>query len=371
MPTKIEWTQGDDGAAGETWNSIRGCSRISPGCGGGRGQGGCYAERQAARQSGAGGAYEGLVRLGRQGPRWTGKVVVVADKILEPLHWKKPRRIFVNSMSDLFHERLSNAEIAAVFCVMAEARQHTFQTLTKRATRMREWFAWLWTRMLKARADNPGTSVEACYAEALISAASMVPSLPDMRSIVKSPIQWPLPNVWLGVSVEDQQYADERLPELLRCPAAVRFVSYEPALGPVELAPWLRGFCPQCNAAWQPQDKAETLCGPCGGYVELQGPRRLDWIIVGGESGPGSRPFNIAWARSVVRECKEAKVACFVKQLGRKPVERSTNAMACEVPMPLVSRKGNDMDEWPMDLRVRQWPKAVVHNVAMVGSGPS
>jgi protein gp37 len=281
--------------------------------------------------------------------------VLVIDKVLEPLHWKKPRRIFVNSMSDLFHERLSNAEIAVVFCVMGAARQHTFQTLTKRDARMRQWFAWLEGRMQKIRERTPGASEEACYAEALIEAASTVPGLPDMRGVLRSLPRWPLPNVWLGVSVESQEYAEERLTELLGCPAAIRFVSYEPALGPVKFKPWLRGVCPQCSAPWELQDKKETLCGPCGGFVP-QGPRRLDWIIVGGESGPGSRPFDVEWARSVVSECKEEGVACFVKQLGRKPMGHSAGAMHEEVPLLLVSRKGNDMDEWPTDLRVRQFP---------------
>src|SRR5271169_3217974 len=102
MPTKIEWTQSDDGVAGETWNPTRGCSRVSPGCGGRRGEGGCYAERQAVRQMGPGRPYEGLVRVTKQGPRWTGKVVLVGDNLLDPLHWQEPRRVFVDSMSDLF-----------------------------------------------------------------------------------------------------------------------------------------------------------------------------------------------------------------------------------------------------------------------------
>ena len=124
--SKIEWTD-------ETWNPTRGCSRISPGCGGAAGVGGCYAERQAIRQVAHGRAYHGLVRTGPQGPRWTGKVILDTKTLLKPGQWKAPRRVFVNSMSDLFHENLTNEEIAAVFGVMAQCPQHTFQVLTKRA----------------------------------------------------------------------------------------------------------------------------------------------------------------------------------------------------------------------------------------------
>ena len=358
MPTKIEWTQSDDGAAGETWNATRGCSRISPGCGGGRGEGGCYAERQAARQMGPGRPYEGLVRVGKQGPRWTGKVVVVVDKLLEPLHWKKPRRVFVDSMSDLFHERLTNEEIAAIFCVMLAAPQHTFQVLTKRSRRMREWFGWVWSGMLQIRAEQPKATREACYAETLIrSASSRVAGLRDILQayrLVRAGAQvgagavesvpapdWPLGNVWLGVSVESQPYATERVPELLRCPAVVRFVSYEPALGPVDFTQV--GDAPV---------KTNALTGRWA--VKLQdGSKqepRLHWVIVGGESGPGARSFEIEWARDVVQQCKKAKVACFVKQLGRKPVHGNDLVR-------LLSRKGSDVEEWPEDLRVRQWPE--------------
>jgi protein gp37 len=356
MPTKIEWTQSDDGVSGETWNVVRGCSRVSPGCGGAAGVGGCYAERQAARQSGPGGAYEGLVRLGKQGPRWTGKVILVPDKLLAPMSWKKPRRIFVNSMSDMFHEELSNEAIATIFAVMAACPQHTFQILTKRATRMREWFAWLDRESLTCNAGRGMPHVGRCLVEAQrvcdqhVDYKAWAP-LRETTAIMAAP--WPLPNVWLGVSVETQAYADSRLPELLRCPASVRFVSYEPALGPVSFAQWLRPGCrwtgpvpPHWLGAHNPRSCSND---------EHRGPA-LDWIIVGGESGPGARTFDVEWARSVVRECESAKVACFVKQLGRKPVTRSTAAPHFEVPMALVHRKGNDMDEWPMELRVRQWP---------------
>jgi protein gp37 len=331
MPTKIEWTQGDDGVAGETWNVVRGCSRVSPGCGGARGEGGCYAERQAIRQAGPGRAYEGLVRIGKQGPRWTGKVILVKDKLVEPFYWRKGKRIFVNSMSDLFHEGLTNKQIAAIFGIIACCPQHTFQILTKRAERMRAWFAWV----EKEAAEAGITPAMVCIEEACNHT-----DIGFELHKAGDRVQWPLPNVWMGVSVEDQKYAEERIPDLLLTPAAVRFVSYEPALGPVAFFAFLKSDL---------RDRSLKELGTTG----MPG---LDWIIVGGESGPGSRPFHVDWARSVVRECEEAKVACFVKQLGRKPVSRNGGTALDDGPMPLVSRKGNDMEEWPMDLRVRQWP---------------
>ena len=346
MPTRIEWTQGDDGASGETWNVVRGCSRVSPGCGGAKGKGGCYAERQAIRQSGPGGAYEGLVRSGPQGPRWTGKVKFVAEKLLEPLHWKKSRRVFVNSMSDLFHEKLTNEEIAAVYGVMAAAKWHTFQILTKRSTRAREWYEWI-----EAEAKKAGISPsQVCVKEACNRALEG-----HRLHVLGDEAVWPLPNVWMGVSVETQEYADERVPDLLLCAAAIRFVSYEPALGPVDFnrAAWGEGRPrPSLNLQARQIDPRGFSGAWDSGFTPM---RALDWIIVGGESGPGAREFAVAWARAVVSACKDANVACFVKQLGCRPVLQSETSLF-EIPLVLSKRKGNDMEEWPLDLRVRQFP---------------
>ena len=195
--TSIEWTDC-------TWNPVRGCSRVSEGCRN------CYAERTAARFSGGDigddsedrlhGAFEGFAIMKSDGPHWTGKVELIESKLEEPLHWKKPRRVFVNSMSDLFHESLPDDAILEVFRVMQDCPQHIFQVLTKRPENMRRFMAeW------------------------------------EGESIWEGPVQ----NVWLGVSVEDQKTADERIPLLLQTPAAVRFVSYEPALGPVCLLNYL------------------------------------------------------------------------------------------------------------------------------------
>lgn len=286
--SKIEWTD-------KTWNPTRGCSIVSPGCVN------CYAMKQAHRFSGPGKAYEGLTkRTDRSGPQWTGKVVTVGSALLEPLTWVKPSRVFVNSMSDLFHDDVPVAFIRRVFDVMSRARRHTFQILTKRSERMHD----------------------------------VVPLLAEEHTAPDGS-GWPLPNVWLGVSCEDQQRADERIPDLLQTPAAVRFVSAEPLLGPINFV------------------RATRLASDY-----------LDWVIVGGESGPGARPFDLAWARSIVESCKSDGVACFVKQLGADPREKNPHGKPTQIDalvkswrLLLSDRKGGDPSEWPADLRVRQFPE--------------
>lgn len=348
--TNIEWTSA-------TWNPVRGCSVISPGCKN------CYAMRQAIRQAGKGEAYEGLVRSRMKlGPVWTGKTRLVKEHLDDPLRWTKPRRIFVNSMSDLFHETLTNEEIAAVFGVMAASPQHTFQVLTKRAERMREWFEWL----ARNRAKNDSMAWM-CIREASERIDAHLRELrkPSCWQLSGYQTSWPLPNVWLGVSVENQEYADERVPDLLATPAVVRFVSYEPALGPVDFGPWLVSSFDHCPD--ETDDEETDNCRGCpaipndgsnGGDVcsAVYSPK-LDWIIVGGESGPGARPFDIAWARSVVEQCKSAGVACFVKQLGAHPFDCPTPRHGDIADLHLKDRKGGDMSEWPEDLRVRQFPE--------------
>ncbi|NNC07254.1 phage Gp37/Gp68 family protein [Corallococcus exiguus] len=282
--TAIEWTD-------VVWNPTRGCSRVSPGCGGGTPgarKGGCYAERMAIRLSGPGQAYEGLVKSTPAGPRWTGKVVLDAEKLLEPLHWRKPRRVFVNSMSDLFHEELQVKDIARVFAVMALARRHTFQVLTKRADVM--------ARTVGSE-DFRGQVLSIAAMEATRRGLKLEPGDP----------RWPLPNVWLGVSVEDQQRADERIPELLRTPAAVRWLSCEPLLGAVDLARFIQ---------WRMQ--ASGWNGPVHHHVlpAVGGSRGLDWVVVGGESGPGARPMHPVWARRLRDQCVGADVRFFFKQWG-------------------------------------------------------
>jgi protein gp37 len=214
--TNIGWTD-------KVWNPTVGCSRVSPGCEN------CYAETFANRLEGMGQArYKGLTVVGKHGARWTGEVRQVPEVLAAPLGWRKGRRVFVNSMSDLFHEAVPFKYVAAVFGVMAACPQHTFQVLTKRPSRALEFFEWL-----NERAAAAGSfPVAICAAQASQQMNRPSDFMPDL--VAEWPA-WPLQSVHLGVSVEDQVRADERIPLLLKCPAAVRWISAEPLLGPITL----------------------------------------------------------------------------------------------------------------------------------------
>lgn len=310
--TSIEWTQ-------ETWNPVRGCKLVSPGCAN------CYAMKFAHRFSAPGKPYAGLTRLRAKGkgPVWTGEARFVREMLDVPRSWKKPTRVFVNSMSDLFHEDVSFEQIAAVFGVMAGCPQHIFQVLTKRPERMLAFFRWV-----ESQEVSPTSLVE-------IMAANLC-------EVDQHNPPWPLPNVWLGVSVEDQDAADERIPLLLQVPAEVHFLSCEPLLERVDLHRFLKRGCacecvgrgPRCKGDW-------IRCNA--------GLRRPSWVIVGGESSHGARPFDLAWACSIRDQCKSAGVPFFFKQAGSRPILDGA-------PLKLVHHKGNDLQELPEDLRVREFP---------------
>lgn len=428
--TGISWTDA-------TWNPIVGCSVVSPGCTN------CYAQSQAARvircSAGSGRAthYEGTVKPSKAGPVWTGKVALAPDSILtQPLRWRRQRRIFVNSMGDLFHESVPDEWIDRVFAVMALAPQHTFQCLTKRSGRMRDYCSspsvtqriaqamdalqvdiehdpnerwaeipgWevyeastngrmrrggellapvlnslygrpsitLWkdneptTRYVHScvltafrgpapegtearhrngdRQDNrlanlqwangstnqrdkvrhgsnggPAklTREQAAEIRALRKSGKTQQSIADQFSVSRSLVSmiesrlvwpdalaWPLPNVWLGVTAEDQPRADERIPDLLATPAALRFVSVEPMLGAVDLK----------NIT--PADKYELDALSGFDFDQSSVGPRLDWVIAGGESGPGARPMHPDWVRWLRGQCAAAAVPFFFKQWG-------------------------------------------------------
>lgn len=314
--TNIEWTD-------KTWNPTRGCSRVSDGCRN------CFAERQAIRQIQTG--YKGLIKRTSHGPAWTGAVRLVPSLYDAPLRWRKPRRIFVNSMSDLFHEQVSPSHIAGLFGIMAMAPQHTFQVLTKRPQRALEFFGWI-----EGDADGPSNGC--------ILHARDLCGIATIRHEPFAATKWPLPNVHLGVSVENQETADERIPLLLQTPAAVRFVSYEPALGSINFRRInTHGGWYDSLAGWRDVQHSPAPEGA------------LDWLIVGGESGPGARPCNVDWLRSAMQQCREAGVPCFVKQLGAKPYEQHNVLDA--VYLMLKDRKGGDPSEWPIELMVREFPQ--------------
>ena len=279
--TSIEWTE-------RSWNFLAGCSIHSPGCAN------CYAMRQAARIERMNpdlAHYQGLTQPSKAGAVWTGKVAYAGDhKLTEPLRVRKPTMWFVNSMSDLFHEDVPDAIIDKAFAVMAGAPQHTFQVLTKRSARMRAYVGNLPNRddLVARQAVHiwGGKNPDAIYDQVLRR------------------VRMPLPNVWLGVSVEDQKRADERIPDLLATPAAVRWVSAEPLLGRVDLENVFVTPRPRSACVW------DVLRGVGGA------PARLGWVVVGGESGPGARPMHPDWARSLRDQCAAAGVPFFFKQWG-------------------------------------------------------
>lgn len=274
--SKIQWTE-------ESWNPIAGCSKVSPGCAN------CYAERMSGRLQGLAikkindneppGSNEKYIGTVRDG-KWTGTIQLDFKSLDKPKKWRKPKMIFVCSMSDLFHEDVPSDVIDKVFETMEDCSQHTFQVLTKRPQRMASY----------------------------------------TRDRLQRLMRW-APNVWLGTSVEDQERADERIPRLAHCPAALRFLSCEPLLGALNLKPFLDA-------------------------------RIVDWVIVGGESGLPlrSRPSNLEWYADIIAQCRRAKVPVFVKQLGTLPHlkgERWHHSFD----------HGGDPEDWPRLLRVREMPE--------------
>jgi protein gp37 len=281
MPTKIEWCN-------ETWGPLTGCSKISPGCQN------CYAERMAKRLAG---------RYGYSKDDPFG-VTFHHDKLSQPLKWKKPRRIFVCSMGDLFHEDVPFDFIAAIFGVMAFCQCHTFIVLTKRPDRMARFFK-----------DFHYGDYQRNYNWWKNEAASLLnrhsPKTVFGIRLRPEPKELPLPNVWLGVTAENQEQADKRIPVLLQIPAAVHFVSIEPMLSEIDISRWT------INHGYSNSELKEMqLSGaiPFGGYVH--GGTDLDWVILGGETGPGARPMHPDWARSIRDQCHSAGTPFFFKQWG-------------------------------------------------------
>lgn len=287
--TRIEWTD-------EVWNPTTGCDRISPGCDN------CYALTMAKRLKGMGQAkYQSDGDPRTSGPGFG--LTVHADALTEPLRWKKPRRIFVNSMSDLFHARVPREFLVRVFAVMAATPQHTYQILTKRPDRA----ARILTDLCSCgRGHPPG---EHFRSEMEWAATSHSPAyVPGLEHGIYHRSGWPLPNVWIGTSVENQKYADLRIPALLKTPAAVRFLSCEPLLGPVDLKQAVRTL------------GSERGHGLTASYVHAgdccQKFHGIDWVIVGGESGHQARPMAPQWATSLRDQCTAADVPFFFKQWG-------------------------------------------------------
>ena len=329
--SNIEWCDA-------TWNCLRGCTRVSEGCRN------CYAEKDAYRFSGPGKPYEGLAVLKNGHASWTGEVKFIEDHLLDPIKWKRPRRIFVNSMSDVFHESVPYETIDKIFSVMALAPQHTFQLLTKRPERMLKY-------LTELRSEGWSSGY---IALAYGRPARFFPQAFKMLPLNKEGFMpWPLPNVWLGTSVENQAAADERIPLLVQCPAKVHFISAEPLLGPIDLlypvSVFPDGPATCCSG---------TDCACQGKPIEPPLIYGLQWVITGGESGPNARPCRLWWIRSIVDKCKNSRVPVFVKQMGGNITDEDQSFIQRTVGRSVRDRKGGDIDEFPLDLRVREFPEA-------------
>ncbi len=276
--TSIEWTRSDDGSPGETWNPVTGCTKVSSGCKH------CYAERVFPRPY--------------PGRKFT-DVRCHPERLEQPLRWRKPRRVFVNSMSDLFHEDVPDEFILDVFTIMAIASSHTFQVLTKRPRRMLDFLE--------------KHDVEDIYNQWY-----------SFDGGPREVYSWPLHNVWLGISCEDQATADERIPLLLQTPAAVRFLSCEPLLGAIRLDHI------DADAAGHDWCQVNALTGR---HTDMARPcpdvPSINWVIAGGESGPHARPMHPDWVRSLRDQCVTAGVPFFLKQWGEwAPAEQHENLPA-------------------------------------------
>lgn len=302
----------------DSLNPVRGCFPKSSGCAN------CYAMRLAATRLRQHPKYVGLATYDGR-PRWTGEVQLDIDVMREVLSWQKPRTCFVCDMSDLFYEKVPDAFIAAVFGFMAAAPDHRFYIVTKRAARMRRWFA-----DLQADDNGPGHKHLGHRLLAIVSEAAGAlrrdeddhERAYDLLSERVPSNTWPLPNVWLLTSVEDQPTADERIPDLLGTPAVVHGVSYEPALGPVDFDP---PTCPigcdeKWGRDWSPGTEGATpFCNHCdsemafGAWLDPLNDG-ISWLIAGAESGPGARPVDTDWVRSARRQCADAHVPFYLKQ---------------------------------------------------------
>lgn len=335
--TTISWT-------GEVWNCVLGCSRDNAECDQ------CYAMHVAHR--GLDASHRGLTKLrpkgsARPGVDWNGIVRTLPERLAKPLSWRKPRKVFVNSMSDLFHPAVPFEFIAAVFGVMAACPQHTFQVLTKRPERALEFFAWLEAECARRLAAAPprATPWQMTPLDVCVQAARAADALTVAQMGPGYAQTWPLHNVHLGVSAGRQHTAEEKIPPLLECPAAVHWVSMEPMLGPVDLTRL------KVDGGVLDALRGTVTVDPLRGYST---PNRLRWVVPGGESGAKARACDIAWIRNVLTQCSAAGVPAFCKQLGSNPVFEDGDGPTARYP--ILDSKGEDWAAWPDDLKIRQYP---------------
>ena len=309
--TKIEWTDA-------TWSPVVGCLHVSPACDN------CYAERMARRQVEMGN-YDPKVMSHESEGHWSGQVQLFPDRLTDPLGWRKPRRIFVVSMGDLFHDGVMLGDIYKVLAVATLAPRHAFQILTKRPERM--------ARTLRTISDNPGKWLSdaaaeiggdeaGCFVANYINGGSKPKERPDNNPGDGTVRRWPLPNVWLGVTAEDQERFDERWPILAQCSAAVRFISYEPALGPLDMHMGNNLGDNDSAVGWSPCGNGGTWHEHPLGDTCNRAPAP-DWVIAGGETGPGARPAQAEWFRWLREQAHAAGARFFYKGAGTATMKKS------------------------------------------------
>lgn len=370
--TTIEWTD-------ETLAVSRGCEAVSAGCLN------CYAARIAARFSGEGQPFEGLARMkpqpdDRQGRRrpslavWTGDITLVPKALLEALRWspRNRKRVFVGSVTDIFHREVPFEYLAALWAVMAATPWVTYQIVTKRPERMAEFFRWLdGQHRINGTSAYTYTLIDLLRRKSVISASLTARDekrlFAAQLAAENDPREWPLKNVHLLTSTENQETLDERVPHLLDCPAVVHGISAEPLLGPLDIRPYLRAKFPRGPG---------FLNGRA--YVNSHGTNVLRWVIVGGESGPGARPCEAKWLRDLgyqigaanaehIERGEATRCAFFLKQLGSCAVDAPNGLAGAALKVPpdfaeLVSKRlknshGGDESEWPADLQgLRAFP---------------
>jgi protein gp37 len=328
MATLIPWTD-------ETWNPLVGCSKISIGCKE------CYAA-EAAKSA----------RL-QQFPQyqkvkeWNGTIEFVENQLVKPLSWRSPKKVFVCSMSDIFHKNVKDEWLDKIFAVMALAKQHTFQVLTKRPERIRPYLQQGAKQRIRRGAVDLGRELKLAQKR--------------YEAYETCDFDWPLPNVWLGTSVENQQAAVDRIPLLLDAPVAVRFLSCEPLLEELNLVSHERqnGIYNYLLNTWEPRISGAGGA-VAGGRISPFTDKSINQVIIGGESGSSARPCHIEWIRSLVRQCQQTKTAVFVKQWGSQAINSTPyidGVVQTHFQVKLKNPKGGDITELPLDIQIREFPR--------------
>ncbi|MEA5619941.1 DUF5131 family protein [Cronbergia sp. UHCC 0137] len=319
--SNIEWT-------GHTWPIVTGCDFAGEGCPN------CYALKDSWRlshnpNSKISEPYKDTVIKAANGKlQWSGVVKVHIDRLNWVLKWKKPAKIFVCNMADLFHEKVPDDFIDLAFAYMAIAQRHTFQILTKRPERMQSYMRNCKQRIRRAAVDL-GRELKLPYE--------------TYEPYETCEFEWPLPNGWLGVSVENQKAADTRIPILVETPAKVKFLSCEPLLEELDLSEFL-------NIDYY----VSAMETPCGTGIKYY--NAIDWIIAGGESGPNARVCHVEHLRSLVQDCQSAEIPIFIKQLGTKPMLNNQPYKISDSEALRRNRKGGILTEFPEDLQLREFP---------------